>query len=1132
MKKLIVALWTVLSMGAALHAQTLGEITGIVADSSGAVVAGANITATNNGTNQVRSTTSNASGVYSFPAINPGVYTVKVEARGFKTGISNNVEVQVQANVRIDFDLVVGQVSESVEVSASAASLNTENSTVGTVIENKRIVDLPLNGRNALSLVALSPNVSFGFQSAGQADNRQGGIRANQNIAVGGQRSQFNHFTLDGVENTDPNFNTFVVVPSVDAMQEFKVQTGIYPAEFGRGTTQINLATKSGANDYHGTLYEFLRNEKMDAKNYAFTSQRPPKDPFKWNQFGFTISGPISVPKLFNGKNKLFFMTNYEWFRQRRAVQGLFSVPSAQMREGNFSELPLSTQGIWDPATRPNPGASGGSMFPGNVIPRSRFDATSQQLLEFYPAPNVPGGGVRNNYLAPLARPVNRDQFIGRFDFVESANSQWFGRYSWGDENQLNAALRLNGEQVVTNFNQYMASNTRVLTPAIVNEFRFGFTQFYNTTGPELAFTRDVVGELKIPGLNSGPPVQWGIPSVTFDGYSGLGNGSEGPYENNNRSLQFIDNLSWSKGKHTYKFGVEIRNDVYRQLGNQFARGNFGHLRNATRNPGIAGITGDAFADFLLGQIQQAEAAVQIATADFRANSFYLYFDDSWKISSKLILNYGLRYENTPPWTDQTGTLFNAIVPNEFHPTDFRNAQPPRDTFPYFLRQGASRQNCFEGIAIRPWPAPGPQNPAPVRAFGRPEVRCDGSLGNRLVGRDNNDFAPRVGLAFSPNAKWVIRAGGGIFYSQDSGNPRFDMARNLAGRGRDNADTKYLTWANAVPQTGELFERPYTFANPYDRRTPKLYQFMLNVQRELWGNTLFEVGYLGSVGHRLEALRSQNEALPAPRTSGLSGSQRSPFPNFGIIQQVDNNGNGNYNSLGAKLTKRFSNGLTYLLSYTYAKSIDTASAIRNQGGDTLFPQNSYCRDCERARSSHDVRQRYVTSALWDIPIGKGRRLDVRNGFLNTLVGGWQVGSILTLQSGFPLTVTQSGDSANVGHTFGRPNSTGVDAYAGFDRTPSRWFNTAAFTRAPDGFFGNVGRNTMTSPGIVGWDFSMLKDFNFTERHRLQFRFEAFNFPNHPILNGPNTNIADANFGVINGTRTNMRNLQIALKYIF
>lgn len=1110
-----------------MFGQTFGDVSGEVRDASGAVVGAATITIRNVNTGAVRTIQSNAAGVYSFPSLNPGTYVLRAEKPGFKVLTRSNIEVQVQQSMRQDLELQVGQVTESVEVSASAVSLVTENATLGTVIDNKRIVEMPLNGRNYLQLVSLAPNVSFGFPSAGQAGSRQGGIRTDQSISVGGQRAQFNRFSLDGVENTDPNFNSFIALPSIDAIQEFKVQSGVYPAEFGRAASQINVMTKGGGNDYHASLFSFVRNDKFDAKNYAFTSNRPPTDPFKWNQYGFTLSGPVMIPKLLNGKNKLFFMTNYEWFRQRRNVQGVYNLPTDAMFSGNFSNV-NNVNGIFDPRTRATVnGQVVAQPFPGNSIPTSRVHPTSTKMLAFYPRSNVAGAtGTIQNRVQGLGRPVDRDQLTVRGDFNESSKSTWFGRYSWGDENQLTEALQLNGDKIITTFDQYMVSNTRVLSPTLVNETRFGFSRFYNTTGPELAFTRNVVGDLAIPGLNPGPPVQWGIPNVSLSNYSGFGNGSEGPYENNNRVLQISNNTSLIRGRHTFRFGGELRKDQYNQVGNQFARGQFTFTRNATQQLGVSN-SGDSFADFLLGEVFQAEAAVSIANAQFRQTGFALYFDDSWKINTKLTLNIGLRYEYTPPWEDQTGTLFNGIVRQDIRPTDFRNAiVADRSVYPFFMRQGEASNEPYRGINLR-WPDI--------------EVRQDGSLGNRLVGADRNDFGPRFGLSYSPNQKWVFRLGGGMFYNQDTGNPRFDMARNLAGRLRDNSNAQFphLNWNNSLASIAggvANVPRPYTFANPYDRRTPYTAQYLFNVQRELMGNLLFEVGYLGSVSHRLESLRAVNEAIPAdPRVTNLSVANRSPFPNFGRIQLVDNGGSANYHSLGAKLTKRYSNGLTFLSAYTWSKSIDNATAIRNQGGDTLFPQNSYCRSCERAVSSFNTAHRFTTSASYDIPVGKGKKVDLQNGFADAILGGWQLGSILTLQTGFPITVTNSEDTSNTGAFFDRPNSTGQTvALARGQQDPQRFFNTDAFVKQAPGTHGDVGRNTLTGPGIIGWDFSTFKNFTmpFNENHKLQFRFEAFNFPNHPNWGNPDTNRNSQSFGRLTGTRTNMRNLQLGLKYNF
>jgi hypothetical protein len=1095
----------ILALAASIPAasQTFGDMSGQVRDSSGAAVAGVQVTATNLATNASRAAATNEDGLYAFPAM----------------------ELQVQQSARIDFDLQVGQVNESIEVSAAAQMLSTEDSTVGTVIENRRIVELPLNGRNYLQLVSLAPNVSYGFGTAGQADGRQGGDRANQNISVGGARSEFNYFTLDGVDNTDPNFNTYVIQPSIDALQEFKVQTGIYPAEFGHEATQINVSTKPGTNNYHGTLYEFLRNDVVDANNYSFTSRRTTKDPFKWNQYGGTLGGPVWLPKIWNGKNKLFFMGNYESFRQRQSSQALYDLPSAAMRNGDFSELLSKGIVIYDPNTRVT-GADGkitATPFIGNVIPANRIDPTSKKFLEFFPAPNLPTTNLTRNYQQSQSAPRNKDIFVLRMDFVESAKSQWFGRYSWDDENQVNQGLRLNGSKILTNVEQYMGSNIRIFGPTVVNEFRFGLSRFFNSSGRELAFVRDVVKELGIPGLNSGDPVTWGIPAVAFARYSGFGDNSDGPYANDNGSLQFVDNLSWTRGKHSLRFGGEIRRDRYNQVGNQFARGSFTFDLNATRNPAAA-TGGDDFADYILGQVKRSEVAVAIAAAQFRSTSFAAYIDDTWKLTPKFTIAAGLRYERTPPWEDQTGHLIGVGIPAMLRVPQVTDPS----LHPFFERQGSG--DFYDGLSLV-WP--------------NISTRRDGALGNSMVRTDNLNFAPRLGVTWSPNPKWVVRTGFGIFYSQDTGNPRFDMARNLAGRTRfESIDPTLYTWNTALASLAgakATVLAPYAFANLIDRKTPRTNMYLLNIQRELPGNLLFEIGYLGSESHHLESLRAVNEALPGS-TPVL---QRTPFAEWGRIQLVDASANGTYNGLAAKLTKRFSSGLTYLASYTWSKSIDDASGIRVHNGDTLFPQNSYCLTCERGLSIFNTASRFVTSVLYDIPIGRGLQYNVSNRILDAFVGGWQIGSIITYQSGFPLTISANArDTSNIGAGFDRPNAVaGVDpVLSRGQQTTDRFFNTAAFAPQDFGTFGNVGRDTMVGPRIFDVDASLIKFFKFTESKMLQFRWEMFNALNHPNWGDPNTNFFSGRnqdgsysangFGSIGGTRTAMRQMQFGLKLIF
>lgn len=1105
----VVLAWLFLSLPGL--AQTAGEITGVIRDASGAVIPGATVTARNPATNALRTAVSNNAGVYSFPALQPGTYVLKVELQGFRT-ISRDVALQVQQTARIDFTLAVGELEETVLVAGVSPLLTTENATIGTVIENKRIVELPLNGRNYLQLVALSPNVSADFAGPGQAGDRQGGSRAAQQLSISGQRREFNYFTLDGVDNTDVNFNTYIFMPSIDALQEFKVQTGIYPAEFGRAASQVNVSTKSGTNDFHGTVFEFLRNDKFDAKPYAFTSVRPPKPPFKWNQYGYTAGGPVWIPKVFDGKNRLFFMSNFEGYRDRKQFQNPFSVPSAAMRSGDFSEL-LPNIGIGDPTKCTVIGTRRTcTPFPGNMIPADRLDPTALKLLEFYPLPNVPGAGLSNNHIALANRRIDKDQYTQRIDWVHSPRSTWFGRYSYGKDEELTPALKLNGTKLVNRVHQVMLANTLILSSNLLNEVRIGYNSFFNTFGRELAFERNVVKELNIPGLVDSPPEAWGIPSIPIQGFSGFGDSTEGPYTNRNHAFELIDNVSWVRSNHSLRFGTNIRFDRFNQVGNQFARGSFQFQDQAT---------GYGFADYMLGYVRRAEASVALAVTRFRATSQAYYVDDTWKVRPNVTLNFGLRYEYIPPWLDTNGTLMNIFVP-------FIDTTPnvqDLSRHPTLIRIGHG--DIYADSPLR-------FNPAI-------QVARDGRMGDRLVDDDKTNFAPRVGLAWSPTEKWTIRAGAGIFYVQDTGNPRFDMARNLAGRRRDESLTLApdLTFQNPFRDASAnacgvqpplvCVSTPYVLGNRFNRKTPYMFQYLVNVQRELDRSTALEIGYLGSRSRRLERMFAFNEAIPGATGSVVS---RQPYPEFGRIQEIGNVADAEYNSLATKLTRRLDRGLTLLAGYTWSKSMDNGSGIRTLNGDTLFPQNSYCFSCEWGPSIFDVRHRFVSSVLYELPFGQGRRY-LNHGVGAAVLGGWQLSSIFTISSGFPRNVGVGRDQSNTGAGADRPNVTGqpVSLPRG-QRTPQRWFNTDAFVLQPFGTHGNAGRNLVTGPGIVSWDFSMLRNFSLRGARTLQFRMEAFNFPNWPMWSDPDTTLVSPRFGRINNTRKPMRELQFGLKLIF
>ena len=554
-------------------AQTLGTITGDVKDASGALIPGATVTVTNTGTNAARESTSNEAGAYSFPALPPGPYIVKSELQGFRT-VTQEVHLQIEAVVRVNFTMEIGTLSETAEVTGVAPLITTENATVGTVIENRRIVELPLNGRNFLSLVALSPNVSAEFAGAGQAGDRQGGSRANQQLSISGQRREFNYYTLDGTDNTDVNFNTYILLPSVDALEEFKVQTGIYSAEFGRAASQVNVVTKSGTNQFHGTVFEFHRNDNFDSRPFSFSAAQAalPKPPFKWNQyrlhrlaarFGATRCSSCRTGRATATANRISRTTTCRWRPGGPAI-------SRRIRASCMTRRPARVNAA---------GARSCATFPGNRIPAGRIHPTSVKLLEFYPSPNATGTdatGTVNNYTGIQDRVIDKDQFTQRIDFVQSAASTWMGRYSHSRDDEINPALKLNGTKLVNRIHQAMVGNTRTLSPTVVNEFRFGYNSFYNTFGRELAFERDVTSELGIPGMSPLPESAWGIPSIGLGtGLSGFGDGTEGPYTNRNKVFEIIDNVSWIKGRHSFKVGAHFRIDHYNQVGNQFPRGGF-----------------------------------------------------------------------------------------------------------------------------------------------------------------------------------------------------------------------------------------------------------------------------------------------------------------------------------------------------------------------------------------------------------------------------------------------------------------------------------------------------------------------------------------------------------------------------
>jgi len=718
------------------YSQSFGDIRGTLSDSSGAVILDCAITVTNQDTNQVRRTTTNNAGAYDVPDLVPGRYKVTAEKSGFQTSVRTDIALEVGQVVRMDFTLQVGQVTEQVEVAGNAQLIDTTTSAVATTIQNKDILELPLNGRDPLQLVQLSPGVTVQTGAQTQGSSIQGGTRTAESISVSGARLEFNYYTIDGVANQDVNFDSYIVRPSVEALLEFKVLTGVFPAEYGREPSQIVMATRSGTNDYHATVFEFLRNSAIDAEIW---NQVGKKNPFRRNNYGFTFAGPLR-------KNRLFFLSNYEVLRDRTTTQQIGSVPTPAMRGGDMS---AQKNIVYDPLTRVfgkdaagNPLALSATPFAGNIVPSSRFNKTTQALLQYEPLPNQPTTAFVNNFINQAKIPTNSDQFTQRIDWTQNDKMNWFGRYSFDNDFLGQGTLfPLEAGGVTTNTWQGVLGNTYVLGPSSVNEARLSVSHFTNLQVGHFAYKQDIGTTFGIPGLPDVSPAAWGVPSFSFTGFSGWG--EQDPSITQNTILETTDNFSLTRGAHTLKFGAEVRRDRYNQAGNQRSHGVFSFDGSATMVPGGSTATsGYGFADFLLGAVREADRTENIANVMLRSLSVYAYAQDDWKISRKVTLSLGLRYENTQPWVDKYCGLANAMLVGGYGVYPNGNGLIPGAPPPVLVRP-CSSGNFYDGV--------------PFRYASDVQTAVSTTLmnGKSLVTHDWLDFGPRIGV--SPGTRSAIR---------------------------------------------------------------------------------------------------------------------------------------------------------------------------------------------------------------------------------------------------------------------------------------------------------------------------------------------------------------------------------------
>ncbi|MSV27684.1 MAG: TonB-dependent receptor [Bryobacterales bacterium] len=1051
-----------------------GTVLGSVSDDTGAVVPGVKVDIRNIGTNVTRTYTTNEAGLYAFPFLNPGNYELTVEAAGFQRFVQQNIILEVNQRLRIPVTMTVGAVTENVTVTGAPPALETASGSLGQTIDSRPIAQLPNLNRNPLNIVFLSPGLSP------NNFDRESSTAAATMGSINGGRADDNEVLLDGGSTISLSSNIAVLNPNIDTVAEVRIQTNSYSAEFGRAVGgTVNVTTKSGTNEVHGTLFEFHRNAAFTARNF-FDGKEPR---FTRNQFGGAVGGPVYLPKVYDGRNRTFFFASFEGIRQTLGLTNIGTLPSEAMRSGDFTGLPA----VYDPMTTAvRDGVQGRLTFPGNRIPSSRFDSVSSNILKYYPLPTR--AGSVNNFTLSLPTTSVEDRIAARIDHNVGVKNKFFGRYLYDDPRN---STTNNGPRTLPDARvdpslpqqpksyQWVLGDTHLFSPRTLNEFRFTFFRFLSTQYPG--------------SLNLGFPSQLGLkgvdqalfPRVDITGFLPLGHASVNDTRQN--LFSWSDTVSHTVGSHTLKFGFAASRFQFNNRGKGVLSGSFSFNQLPTAQVGQA-TTGNPLASFLLGFPISSSLETIRPTFGHRWTNFGQFVQDEIRISSRLTLNLGLRYEIETP----------LIEVNDL-------------------------QSTFD-----------------VRKRGFVFAGADGAP-RRLSDTDYHNFGPRLGFAWTPraNGKFVVRGGyGGFYASTSSSQVQQSRATGFTATGLfpspDNGVTLPIKLDQGLPRI-VIDPRAATNAqnistNVIERNSKRaqIHQWNLNLERQ-FGDFLVQVAYAGSKGTHLIASSYNINQVPTALLGPGNAQTKRPFPDFqNITVNNPNAATSIYNGFYASVNRRLSRGLTLITSFTVHKSIDSSSgrgAFIEYGG--LGPQDNYDRRTERGISQFDRTKRYVAGWVYELPAGN------RQGLAKLLLAGWESSGIVEFMDGTPLAMTNTPNQTNSLGGGARPNRAAGVSPSLDNRTPARYFNTSAFVAPPQFTFGNASRTepSLRTPGWATVDFSMLKNFALGERRSLQFRAESFNLTNRTNFQRPNTVLGTPQFGQILAAWA-PRRIQFGLKVIF